>query len=67
VGTFTVFCTLPIAVVMGIYGRFIRPGRFAEMSAIGAVLLLAALLYGRTVSETRAGRHVHLQRPVAGG
>ncbi len=51
-GTFTVFCTLPIAVVMGIYGRFIRPGRVAEMSAIGAVLLLAALLYGRTVSET---------------
>jgi len=37
---------------MGIYGRFIRPGRVAEMSAIGAVLLLAALLYGRTVSET---------------
>src|SRR6201997_1596386 len=51
-GTFTVFCTLPIAVVMGIYGRFIRPGRVAEMSAIGAVLLLAALLYGRTVAET---------------
>jgi carbon starvation protein len=51
-GTFTVFCTLPIALIMGVYGRFIRPGRIAEMSLIGVVLLMAALLYGRTVAET---------------
>ena len=51
-GTFTVFCTVPIALIMGVYGRFIRPGRIAEMSLIGAVLLLAALVYGRTVSQT---------------
>ena len=51
-GTFTVFCTLPIALVMGLYSRFIRPGRIAEMSILGAVLLLAALLYGRTVAAT---------------
>jgi carbon starvation protein len=51
-GSFTVFCTLPIALIMGIYGRFLRPGRIAEMSIIGAVLLLAALIYGRTVAET---------------
>ena len=51
-GTFTVFCTIPIALIMGVYSRFIRPGRIAEMSIIGAVLLLAALIYGRTVSET---------------
>src|ERR1700752_2609383 len=50
-GTFTVFCTIPIALIMGIYSRFIRPGRIAEMSAIGVVLLLAALVYGKTVSE----------------
>ncbi len=53
-GTFTVFCTIPIAILMGIYNRFIRPGRIAEMSIIGAVLLLLALVYGRTVSETPA-------------
>src|SRR5271165_3272569 len=53
-GAFTVFCTLPIAVIMGLYSRFIRPGRIGEMSLIGAALLLAALLYGRTVSETPA-------------
>ena len=51
-GSFTVFCTLPIALIMGIYGRFLRPGRIAEMSIIGALLLLAALIYGRTVAET---------------
>jgi carbon starvation protein len=53
-GTFTVFCTIPIALLMGIYARFIRIGRIAEMSAIGVALLLAALIYGRTVSENPA-------------
>ncbi|MFI5021209.1 MAG: carbon starvation CstA family protein [Alphaproteobacteria bacterium] len=51
-GTFAVFCTIPIALLMGVYGRFIRPGRIGEMSILGAVLLLAALIYGRTVAET---------------
>ena len=51
-GTFTVAATIPIALVMGVYARFIRVGKIAEMSVIGVVLLLAALVYGRTVSET---------------
>ena len=51
-GTFTVSCTVPIALVMGVYSRFIRPGRIGEMSVIGAVLLLLALVFGRTVSES---------------
>src|SRR5882757_5273191 len=50
-GTFAVFCTIPIALFMGVYARFIRVGRIAEMSAIGVVLLLASLIYGKTVSE----------------
>jgi carbon starvation protein CstA len=53
-GTFTVFCTIPIALIMGVYSRFIRPARIGEMSLIGAVLLLLALIFGRTVSETPA-------------
>ena len=53
-GTFTVFCTIPIALIMGVYSRFIRPARIGEMSLLGAVLLLAALVYGKTVSETPA-------------
>jgi carbon starvation protein len=52
--TFTVFCTIPIAMLMGVYARFIRIGRIAEMSVIGVVLLLAALIYGRTVAENPA-------------
>src|SRR6478672_2726479 len=53
-GTFTVFCTIPIAMLMGVYARFIRIGRIAEMSVIGVVLLLESLIYGRTVAENPA-------------
>ena len=53
-GTFAVFCTIPIALLMGIYSQFIRPGRIGEMSLLGCVLLLAALIYGKTVAETPA-------------
>ena len=55
-GTFAVFCTIPIAFLMGIYNQFIRPGRIGEMSLIGCVLLLVALVYGRTVSENSHAR-----------
>ncbi len=50
-GTFTVFATIPIAILMGIYGRHIRPGQIAEMSVIGFVLLMASIFYGQHVSE----------------
>jgi carbon starvation protein len=56
-GTFTVFCTVPIALIMGVYARFIRPGRIGEMSIIGAALLLLALVYGRTVSQDASLEH----------
>ena len=50
-GTFAVFATIPIAIFMGLYSRFIRVGRIGEMSAIGVALLLAALVYGRYVGD----------------
>jgi carbon starvation protein len=50
-GFFTVFATLPIAVLMGVYGRYIRPGRILEMSLIGFVLLIAGIVSGRYVAE----------------
>src|SRR5438105_234374 len=53
-GTFAVAATIPIALLMGVYNRYIRPGRIGEMSIIGFVLLMAALIYGRTVAETPA-------------
>jgi carbon starvation protein CstA len=51
-GTFTVFCTIPIAMLMGVYGRWIRPGRVGEMSAMGVVLLLLVIVLGQPVSES---------------
>src|SRR5690348_4747216 len=42
-GTFTVAATLPIALLMGVYLRWLRPGRVLEVSAVGFVLLLASI------------------------
>jgi carbon starvation protein len=51
-GSFTVFVTIPIAMFMGIYLRFIRPGRVLEMSIIGFVLLMLGIVFGQTVAES---------------
>jgi carbon starvation protein len=51
-GTFTVGATIPIALFMGVYLRFIRPGRIGEVSWIGFVLLMLAILGGQAVSES---------------
>ena len=51
-GTFTVVATIPIALIMGVYGRYIRPGRIGEMSLIGFVLLIASIVYGQAVAES---------------
>ncbi|MFG6466940.1 carbon starvation CstA family protein [Roseateles sp. BYS87W] len=51
-GTFTVAATIPVALFMGVYLRFIRPGRIGEVSVIGFVLLMAAIFGGQAVSES---------------
>ena len=51
-GTFTIAATIPIALLMGVYMRFIRPGRVGEASAIGVVLLLLSIWGGRVVAES---------------
>ncbi len=53
-GTFTVMATIPIAVLMGIYSRFLRPGQIAEMSVIGFVLLMLSIFYGQHVAQDPA-------------
>ncbi|MEO8160264.1 MAG: carbon starvation CstA family protein [Arenimonas sp.] len=45
-GTFTVAMTMPIALLMGVYLRFLRPGRVLEATVIGLVGLLASIHYG---------------------
>jgi carbon starvation protein len=49
-GLFTIAATIPIALFMGVYMRMLRPGRVGEASVLGAVLLMAALVVGRTVA-----------------
>lgn len=53
-GTFTVAATIPIALFMGVYTRFIRPGRIGEVSIIGFVLLMASIAFGQYVHDTAA-------------
>ncbi len=48
-GMFTVIATMPLAIFMGIYMRYIRPGRIGEISVIGIVLLLVAIWLGGKV------------------
>jgi carbon starvation protein len=49
-GTFTVAATIPIALFMGIYSRYIRPGQVAEVSLIGFVLLMLSIVAGGHVA-----------------
>jgi carbon starvation protein len=49
-GLFTIAATIPIALLMGVYMRIIRPGRVAEASAFGVVLLLLSIVFGRAVA-----------------
>jgi carbon starvation protein len=53
-GTFTVAATIPIALFMGVYTRYIRPGRIGEVSIIGFVLLMASIAFGQTVHDSPA-------------
>ena len=54
-GVFSIAMTIPIALFMGCYLRFLRPGRVAEVSLIGFALLLLAVASGNWVSETSWG------------
>ena len=51
-GTVTIGLTIPIALLMGVYLRWLRPGRVLEASALGIVLLGVALHAGRAVAES---------------
>ncbi len=53
-GTFTVAMTMPIALLMGIYLRWLRPGRVLEVSIIGLILLLVSIWLGGVVAHEPA-------------
>ncbi|MDF7658369.1 carbon starvation CstA family protein [Erwiniaceae bacterium L1_54_6] len=50
-GLFTIAATIPIALFMGIYMRFLRPGKIAEVSIIGFVLMMAAIIFGGDIAQ----------------
>lgn len=51
-GTYTVAFTIPLALFMGIYTRYIRPGRIGEVSIIGLVFLIFAIISGGWIAES---------------
>ena len=54
-GTFSLAMTIPIALFMGFYLRYLRPGKILEVSAIGVALLLLAIISGGWVQESSWG------------
>ncbi|BDH46718.1 carbon starvation protein A [Salmonella enterica subsp. enterica serovar Choleraesuis] len=51
-GTYTVAFTIPLAIFMGVYTRYIRPGRIGEVSVIGLVMLIFAIISGGWVAQS---------------
>ncbi|MFZ5705327.1 MAG: carbon starvation CstA family protein [Pseudomonadota bacterium] len=51
-GSFTVAATVPLALMMGVYTRWIRPGRIGEVSLFGLVGLIAAIIFGQSVAQS---------------
>ena len=51
-GLFTVIATVPLAMVMGGYTRWLRPGAIGEVSVIGVIGLVAAILLGQSVAAS---------------
>ena len=54
-GVFSIAMTIPIALFMGLYLRFLRPGRVSEVSLIGVALLLLAVAAGGWIAHTDWG------------
>ena len=61
-GTFTIIATMPIALLMGIYLYRIRPGKVLEVSIIGVVLLLLAVMFGRYIPGSGLEPYFNLNR-----
>jgi carbon starvation protein len=51
-GTFTIAATMPVALLMGLYLRYWRPGRVLECSALGFALVIASIFGGQWISHS---------------
>jgi carbon starvation protein len=63
-GLFTVIATVPLAMVMGVYTRWIRPGAIGEVSVIGFIGLIAAIILGQSVAESAVWGPIFTLTPV---
>ena len=63
--TFTLAMTIPIALLMGVYLRFLRPGRVLEASLIGLALVLFVVVAGQWVAESATGARIFTLSGVA--
>jgi carbon starvation protein len=63
--TFTIAMTIPIALLMGVYLRYLRPGKVLESSVLGFVMVLAAIFGGQWVAQDVAlARYFTLAAPT---
>ncbi|SUJ35598.1 Carbon starvation protein A [Sphingomonas paucimobilis] len=51
-GLFTVAATVPLAMLMGGYTRWVRPGKIGEVSIIGFIGLILAIVYGQSIAQS---------------
>jgi carbon starvation protein len=63
-GMFTVAATVPLAILMGIYTRWIRPGRIGEVSILGFIGLMVAIVFGQHVAASPFWAPVFTFTPV---
>jgi len=63
-GTFTVLATIPIALLMGVYMRVLRPGRIGEGTMIGLILLLLSIVYGGDIAADAYWSDVFTLQPT---
>lgn len=63
-GVFSVGMTIPIAIGMGLWLRFVQPGKITQVSIIGFILLIVVILGGQKVAESSLGHYLHLSPTV---
>lgn len=59
-GVFSVGMTIPIAIGMGLWLRFVQPGKITSVSIVGFALLILVIIGGRWVAESPVGQYLHL-------
>ena len=62
-GTFTIACTIPIALFMGLYMYRFRRGRIAEGTIIGVILLILAVIFGKDIAHSSLATYFTFPKP----